>query len=308
MSVNEKSGQEAGSPSRLLVSVIIPAFNSALFLPDALRSVLNQTYPHLEVVVVDDGSVDSTAELLAEWAAQDKRVRWVRQENQGLPSARNTGMRQASGELLAFLDADDVIMPEKLERQVAFLNAHPEVDLVYSDYCTSDPQLRILTHESVARRIPLAEAYKYTNVFPVMSPLLRRCLAERVGEFDPALKACEDWDYWIRCQRAGVFAYLPGHWSVYRMHGSQMHKNLDFMLHYARMAASKHFQNDPEAYSTYVGSIIYWQFGLQMQDENLNRWTVLLRPRVLAKVWRLVREVRSVRRALHIRHVFRTGV
>lgn len=292
-----------------LISVIVPAFNAAAFLPDALNSLLRQTHRNLEVIVVNDGSTDDTAALLAAWCARDPRVRAVHQQNRGLPAARNAGLSVARGDYIAFLDADDVVHPIKLEHQLAYLTAHPDADLVYSDYGTADAALQPLTEEVIGiKRLPLREVYTYTNVFPVMSPLLRRTLVERVGGFDEQLRACEDWDYWVRCERVGTFGYLPGSYATYRMHGTQMHRGLDFMLRYARMAATKNYPGEPRKVHTMVGSLLWWQFGLQMQAHDVNKLQVLLRPRILLTALRMVWEVRSVRVALHIRRVFRRGM
>lgn len=296
--------------SEPLVSIIIPAYNAAAYLPDSLRCVLGQTHPHVEAIVVDDGSTDGTAALLAEWAGRELRVRAVHQANQGLPSARNSGLRVARGEYIAFLDADDVIDPEKVARQLEHLQAHPDLDLVYSDYQMADERLRPLESRTIGvKRQPLRDVYAYTNLFPVMAALLRRSLVERVGDFDPALRACEDWDYWVRCAAVGRFGYLPGVTSTYRMHGSQMHRDLNYMLRYARQAAAKNFlPAEPQRYRTMIASLLWWQFGLQMREHGLNRLSVLRRPRVLLTALRMVWEVRSLREAWRIRKFFRHGM
>ena len=290
--------------------MIIPAYNASAFLSDAVASVLVQTHRNVEVIVVDDGSTDETAALLAQWQARDPRVRAVHQPNSGLAAARNAGLNAACGQYVAFLDADDVIHPEKLERQVAYLEAHPHTDLVYSDYSTADAELRPLTDEYIGtKRMPLRDAYIYTNVFPIMAPLLRRALVERVGGFDESLRACEDWDYWVRCERAGTFGYLPGSYATYRMHGTQMHRDLGFMLKYARMAAAKNYPDEPHKARTMVGSVLWWQFALQKQTHGVSsKRQVLLRPRILGTALRMVWEVQSLRVALRVRHLFRHGV
>jgi len=294
--------------ARVLATVIIPAYNASAFLNDAVASVLAQTHPHVEVIVVNDGSTDETPALLAQWQARDPRVRAVHQSNGGLAAARNAGLNVACGQYVAFLDADDVIRPEKLERQIAYLEAHPHTDLVYSDYGTADAELRPLTDEVIGvKRMPLSEAYVYTNVFPVMAALLRRTLVERVGGFDESLRACEDWDYWVRCERAGIFGYLPGAYSTYRMHGLQMHRNLSFMLKYARIAATKNYPGEPHKVRTMVASVLWWQFVLQKQALDLNNLQLLLHPRILGTALRVLWEVKSVRAALRVRHLFRHG-
>lgn len=296
-------------PAPPLVSVIIPAYNSARYLPEAIESVLAQTYPHVEAVVVNDGSTDQSGEVLREYQARDPRVKVVNQPNAGLPSARNSGIQASSGQFLCYLDADDVIHPDKIQKQLDYLLAHPDIDLVYSDYSRADENLQFLNDEVIRiRQMPLREAYVYTNVFPVMSPLLRRSLADRVGGFDPALRAAEDWDYWVRCERAGRFGYLPGQFSVYRIHGTQMHKDYEFMLKYCRMAAAKNFPNDPRSYRRMIGSVLWWQFGLKIRQRGCSRFQALFSPDLLGSALRMVWEVKSLKDALFIRSIFRHGL
>ena len=125
-------------PTPPLVSVIVPSYNVERFLPDAVASVRRQMWKELELIIVDDGSTDGTAELAARFAAEDPRVRVVRKPNGGPSSARNAGIAAARGELVCFLDADDMLLPEKINRQVAFLEFFPGCDLVYSDYYVGD--------------------------------------------------------------------------------------------------------------------------------------------------------------------------
>src|SRR5215831_9468158 len=112
-----------------IVSVVIPTYNNARFLPEALDSLLGQTYRDFELIVVDDGSTDDTLEVLKPYR---HLIRYVRKENGGPASARNLGIRHASGELIAFQDADDIWLPDKLQLQVDYLREHPEVGLVFS--------------------------------------------------------------------------------------------------------------------------------------------------------------------------------
>lgn len=112
-----------------MVSVLIPSYNAGCFLPQALDSVLAQTYTDLEILVVDDGSEDDTAQV----AARYPQVRYIRNEHRGISATRNLALSHARGELIAFLDADDLWLPEKLEKQVAYLAAHPECQLVFTE-------------------------------------------------------------------------------------------------------------------------------------------------------------------------------
>ena len=114
-----------------LVSVIIPAYNAQKYIREALDSVLAQTYSSFEIIVVEDSSTDDTAKIIKSYI--DPRVKFVHQEKKGQTAARDEGMRRASGKYLAFLDADDVYLPQKLERQVGYMEAHPECGLCYCD-------------------------------------------------------------------------------------------------------------------------------------------------------------------------------
>ncbi len=226
-----------------LVSVIVPAYNAERFLGDAVRSVLRQRWRHLEIIVVNDGSSDGTAERAERFAANDRRVRVVHKKNGGLSSARNAGMAAARGDLLCFLDADDIQLPDKIERQVDFLNRARSCDLVYSDHYVGDSDLTPLWLE--CRRpppVPIEELLVYINWFAPMAPLMRAELQARVGTFDESLTSSEDWDFWLRAARRGVFAYLPGPVAIYRTHAGQMHRDLRRMRRNQDSVIRKHFE------------------------------------------------------------------
>jgi glycosyltransferase involved in cell wall biosynthesis len=229
-----------------LVSVIIPVYNGRTYVERALDSVLSQSHPAVEALVVDDGSTDGTGELLAARATHDARVRVVTRPNGGLAAARNTGLEHARGDYLAFLDADDWLLPHKLELQLDVLQAHPDAGLVYSDYERFDERDGVTY--AVPRGVPprpFPEMLVYRNWFAVMVPLLRRSLVERVGVFDTAFHAAEDWDYWYRCAQQASFVYAPGVVAVYRQHGGQMHRDYRRMITARRQFARKHFAGDP---------------------------------------------------------------
>ena len=229
-------------PTPPLVSVIVPSYNVERFLPDAVASVRRQMWKELELIIVDDGSTDGTAELAARFAAEDPRVRVVRKPNGGLSSARNAGIAAARGELVCFLDADDMLLPEKINRQVAFLELFPGCDLVYSDYYVGDDILNpVFLKCKRPPAVPMREILAHCNWFGPMSPLVRSRLLAKVGGFDEELTSSEDWDYWIRASRCGVLAYLPGPVGVYRTHPGQMHKNFARMRTNQEKVIRKHY-------------------------------------------------------------------
>jgi glycosyltransferase involved in cell wall biosynthesis len=210
----DRVGTEA--ESRPLVSAIICTHPSARFVAQAVESALAQTYPRVEVLVVDDGSTDATARVLAPYGA---RVRYLPQRNRGTPAARNAGIRSARGSVLAFLDADDWWRPEKLEKAVALL-ANPRVALVHSNLV----YLREETGEHVPNPRPrqdyAGKCYGplfHSNGINLSSAVVRRTFVEKVGLFDESLSLCEDYDLWLRLARWYEFAYVPELLTVSRL-------------------------------------------------------------------------------------------
>lgn len=238
------------------VSVVMPCYNAAKYVDDAIHSLRAQTYDNFEVLAVDDGSTDETLARLERQAFMDRRIRYFSQKNAGPSAARNTALRHVNGEYVCFLDADDVLLPEKIERQVQFLQQHPDVDLVYSDYYTGDADLN-LTDLTTARHLQAAdtlEAVALKNGFPPLVPLFRRKLMDAIGEWDESFRMTEDWDYWIRAAKAGKFAYLPGAMVIYRTHGAQAHHDLDNMFRAGKKVLKKHFASDRGRYERALAS------------------------------------------------------
>lgn len=193
-----------------LVSVVIPAWNSASTLPRTIGSVLAQTWMQRELIVVDDGSSDDTMALLVSYGDQ---LRAVRQANAGPSAARNHGLLEARGRYVAFLDADDHWLPEKLERQVALLEAHPELGFCSTATTVVDMQ------GAVVRDWPCCEVAKplLETLFmhsaavsgSTSSVLARRALLLEVGGFDERLRGFEDPDLWIRLSARAGYACIP---------------------------------------------------------------------------------------------------
>ncbi len=176
------------------VSCVIPVYNGASFIRDAIESVLGQTFSPIELVVVDDGSTDETADVVRSFG---HRVVYLRQENAGPATARNRGVSASSGEFLSFLDADDIWVPDKTERQWAAFQADPDLD-----YCIGGM-------ENFREGTPSADEPDGARVdgvvqgFSPVTLLVRRAYFERVGPFDPAFPAVEDWEWFVRAHDAG---------------------------------------------------------------------------------------------------------
>ena len=193
-----------------LVSVIVPAFNVAAFLDAALASAAAQTYSKLEVIVVDNGPSDETPQIAKRWAEKDTRFVSVRQLGVGLSAARNTGLAHAKGELIAFLDADDVWFPEKLTRQVDLLKAHPQANILFSNYYLWDGNQDEGLRYRKLKYFPQKDVHTkliYCSQFGLSSVVIKRETVDQVGQFDVTLAAAEDWSLWLRIAETGLKAH-----------------------------------------------------------------------------------------------------
>ena len=201
---------------RPLLSVIMPVYNGEAFLAEAIRHVLTQRYQPLELIVVDDGSTDGTANIAAAFADD---IRYVRQPNQGPAAARNQGIATARGEFLAFLDVDDLWADDALHRLMDHLQAHPETGIaqgliqqMHLDRYVQDGQPRIFT--------PIFKPYQFINIG---SAVYRKTVFKTVGLFDPVFRHAEDVDWFIRAWELNIAKMvLPEVALLYRKHGRNM--------------------------------------------------------------------------------------
>lgn len=207
--------------SRPSVSAIITAFNSGAYIRDAIESVLGQTRKVDEILVVDDGSTDETPSIVAAYASAG--VNYVRQENQGPGAARNLGLRSTDGDIVAFLDADDIWMERKTEIQYDYLSSHPDIGVV-----SGHKMLWKTDKGGGARRIQ-----RYGNIPDVQVPrellinniignpsmtLIRRTLLDKVGRYNPNLRWGQDWELWIRISASTIFGFVDEPVILYRIH------------------------------------------------------------------------------------------
>src|SRR5437764_3981856 len=215
------------------VSVVIPTYNRARVVGEAIDSALAQTHERLEVIVVDDGSTDDTAERVGR--RRDPRLRYVRREHVGVSSARNAGIAAATGDLVSFLDSDDLWKPEKIETEVAALARHPEAGGVFSDLekregATVVPSFmrrtrvfaRLLGGRAFPEGLLLPSRALYLCLLqeiPIKTPALtvRRSALERVGGFDERWTSSEDWEFLLRLARTESLLYLDRRLAVIRV-------------------------------------------------------------------------------------------
>jgi glycosyltransferase involved in cell wall biosynthesis len=192
-----------------LVSCLIPAYNGAAFLGEALISVQQQTCQDFEIIVVDDGSTDHTFELAREFAAADPRIKAFRQANGGTQAARNTALQHARGEWIALLDQDDVWLPDKLASQLDLLKERPRPNLLFSNYFVWDGKSDLGTRHTQRRKFyegDVSEHLVRSCLFGASSVMVLRDMVNSVGGFDPAFHLAGDWDMWLRLAERGVWA------------------------------------------------------------------------------------------------------
>jgi glycosyltransferase involved in cell wall biosynthesis len=214
-----------------LVSIIIPAHNSSAYVEDALRSALQQEYANKEIIVIDDGSTDSTPRVLRSF--KDK-ITILHQANAGPGAARNRGLKHANGHYIAFLDADDYWLPGKLRLQIDYLQKHREIGAVYSKWMRwcpdadgnfSYPSLTDQPHQ--ASIVAQDSGWIYTDLLfechlLTSAVVLRRTVIEQVGFFDEQLLRGQDYDYWLRLSRVTQIHKLDQELVLYRIHGDNI--------------------------------------------------------------------------------------
>jgi glycosyltransferase involved in cell wall biosynthesis len=210
-----------------LVSIIMPVFNAEAFVAEAIESVLSQTYPHWELIIVDDGSTDASSTILSRYT--DSRILILRQKNKGEGGARNTGLEVAQGTYIGFLDADDIYLPNALSDFVAYFETHPEADVVFADGYFCDEKRHLLMRFGDHRPgvftgnilEPLILSPAIISV-PTMMMVRRSAVETRRIRFNTSLKYGVDWYFWIELARFAQFYHLDRTTALYRIHTANM--------------------------------------------------------------------------------------
>lgn len=195
------------------VSVIVPAYNVSAYIEDALKSLERQSFKKFEVLIVDDGSTDNTAEIVTSFCQRDPRFRLLQKQNGGLASARNYGIRHARGEYIALLDGDDMYQPDKLATHVIQLNRSQEIGVIYSASRAiredGKPTFMVLSGKPV-KSDPLLALLCKNFIGHGSNAVFRRSIFDEVGGFEETLRSCEDIDFWLRVA-------ATRRWSFYRL-------------------------------------------------------------------------------------------
>lgn len=213
-------------PDNPLVSIILPTYNRARYLPESIGSVLSQTYPHWELIIWDDGSTDNTAEIVRSYT--DDRIRYFYMSNHGVAYSRNQAIRCSVGVYIAFLDSDDTWLPEKLEVQVGILEKFPKIDGLFGDFLNTNlvtrqeglgfqqnaASMKLFHRKMLDDQVSLIEAnflesILQSNFIATDSMMLRRSILPADGVFNSGLRNCEDFELWLRLGLYGAqFAFI----------------------------------------------------------------------------------------------------
>lgn len=213
------------------LSVVISSYNYGKYLKGCIDSVLQQTWNDFEIIIVNDGSTDNTDSIVEPFLSDD-RIHYVKQKNAGQANAKNTGIRNAKGDLIAFIDADDLWEADKLEKQIVLFK-DPQVGVVYSTarYIDEDGNALPFEHASkylTPRSGKVTDYLFFDNFIPFSSSIVRKECFERLGMFDEHLSMGIDWDLWLRISIHYKFDYVDETLLVYRVgHPGQMSKNLE---------------------------------------------------------------------------------
>jgi glycosyltransferase involved in cell wall biosynthesis len=228
------------------VSVIIPTYNYGRFINSAIESVLAQTFPIYEIIVVDDGSTDETEEIVKKFG---DKVRYIKQKNSGVCAARNNGVANSSGDFIAFLDADDIWLPEKTEKQITKFQENAEIGLVSCGKREFDSE----SGETTAFLLDGKEGWVADDLLLFEVPtinvsggaiMVSRQAFDEVGGFDVNLIVAEDWDFCYRIARKFQVGFVPEVMVDYRIHGKNSHLNIIEMERSMKIFYEKAFQTD----------------------------------------------------------------
>lgn len=206
-----------------MVSVVIPVYNGEKYIKAAINSVLKQTYSEIEIIAVDDGSLDNTMEI----AKSFSQIRYYRQENKGVSASRNFGMSVARGDYIAFLDADDLYTPDKIEKQVNLLENNADIDVVYNDGTIVDDNLKVIgtlkSEYVLENQADFLACLLFRQLVPVPASIMirKKCMEDGIL-YNETYSNAEDYDFIIRLAERYKFGYIPEPLYIYRRHENNL--------------------------------------------------------------------------------------
>jgi glycosyltransferase involved in cell wall biosynthesis len=205
---------------KLLISVLMPVYKGERFVARAIESVLAQSYSDVELIIVNDGSPDNSATVIQPYLT-DSRVKYIEQINTGVAGARNAALRHAKGTYVGLCDQDDEWLPHKAEKQVAYLEAHPEAGLVHGDVDYINESGQLLPHEQYFPAAVFGQCFVRMymgNPVMAVAAMFRRSAVDAVGGFDPTIKYADDYDLWLRIAAQHAVGYIDEPIARYRWH------------------------------------------------------------------------------------------
>lgn len=260
-----------------LVSVIIPAYKAGQYIEETIQGVLQQSHSNFELIIVDDGSPDNQAQVIEPLAAADARIQYIRQKNGGVSSARNHGFRLSKGNYVAFLDADDIWLPNNLESKLAKFATDPQLGLVHSDMAIMDGNSTLTGETKSGKEGYILEDLLSWNGTCVPTPssiLVKREVVEQVGGFDLELSNAADQEFFFRVAKAYKIGRVPEVTWWYRVHDNNMHSNIpvmekDALLAYQR--AEEHQLFKSKAFRNLCFSNMYMIMGASWWGDGHNK-------------------------------------
>ncbi len=206
------------------ISVVMSVYNGEDFLKEAVESILQQTYTDFEFIIINDGSTDSSGEILRNYASKDPRIVLIEQENAGLIAALNTGIATAKAELIARMDADDIAHPERFERQKNFMDSHPDIAVLGTDITLIDDKGKTIRNSIYPRHGIKMDDFIYKLGSPVAHPsvIMRKEVVMRIGGYRNAYKHAEDYDLWLRIHKIASLDNINIPLLFYRQHDNKI--------------------------------------------------------------------------------------
>jgi glycosyltransferase involved in cell wall biosynthesis len=213
------------------VSIILPVYNGEKYLSETIDSIIEQTFADWEIVAVNDGSTDNSHSILQQYKSNlGSKIKIIDQENSGVSVARNVAIDNSESEYLAFIDADDMWLPEKLEKQIKILDNNPDVALVYSDLLDLIENKTTRRKQILKRKLQrgyIFEPLFYFNFIALSSVVLRKEMIEKYGNFDSDYKIIQDYDLFLRIAEKNVIDYVDESLLIYRIHENNISGNME---------------------------------------------------------------------------------
>lgn len=291
-----------------LVTVVIPTYNRAKYIEETIKSVIGQKYPNIEIIVIDDGSTDNTEQVVSKYRSQ---LTYIHQENSERGASRNHGLRLAKGKFIAFLDSDDLWLPDKISQELEMLQNNPAAGVVYSDALSIDAngrQLKTIKRKTYSGRV--TEKLLENNFISMSAHLAKTDFIRKISGFveDRNLSGSEDWEMWVRLSTITEFIYLPKTTTKIRTHSENtmsdakaMNRSMTYALKI--MKESNYLTEDQKkilpktkAYISLINAINHCSARekqgvfLSLKNAFVNNPKIILDPRFGYTIWRLLKQ------------------